>query len=88
MSSHIHLIIRAGENDRLHEFTRDYKGYTSKAFLKLLEDEETNYGSRKSWILWMIKRVGLKKSNNKDFQFWQQDTHPIELWSDEVFYQI
>ena len=36
MSSHIHVIIRAGENDRLHEFTRDFKGYTSKAFRKLL----------------------------------------------------
>ncbi len=34
-----------------------------------------------------MKRVGLRNSNNKDFQFWQQDSHPIELWSDEVFYE-
>ena len=38
-------------------------------------------------MLWMMKRVGLNNSNNKGFQFWQQDSHQIELWSDEVFYQ-
>ena len=87
MTSHIHLIIRAGENDRFHDITRDFKGYTSKAFRKILEDEKTNYESRKSWMLWMMKRVGIRNANNKDFQFWQQDSHPIELWSDEVFFQ-
>jgi putative transposase len=87
MSSHVHLIIRAGEQDRLEELTRDLKGYTSKAFRKILEDKNVNYESRKSWMLWMMKRIGLKNSNNKGFQFWQQDSHPIELWSDEVFYQ-
>ena len=35
----------------------------------------------------MMRRTGLSNSNNQDFQFWQQDSHPIELWSDEVFYQ-
>ena len=83
----IHLIIRAGANDSLEEVTRNLKGYTSKAFRKILEDEKVNYESRKSWMLWMMKRMGLKNSNNKGFQFWQQDSHPIELWSDEVFYQ-
>ena len=87
MSSHIHLIIRAGKDDKLEDVTRDLKGYTSKAFRKLLEDKNLNYESRKGWMLWMMKRMGLQNSNNKDFQFWQQDSHQIELWSDEVFYQ-
>jgi len=43
--------------------------------------------SRKEWILWMMKRAGQKKANNKDFQFWQQDNHPIELFSREVMEQ-
>jgi putative transposase len=87
MTSHIHLIVRSGEGYSLEELTRDLKGYTSKAFRKILEDEKINYESRKSWMLWMMKKIGLKKSNNKGFQFWQQDSHPIELWSDEVFFQ-
>jgi putative transposase len=87
MSSHVHLIIRAGEHDSLEALTRDLKGYTSKAFRKILEDKSVQYESRKRWMLWMMKRIGMKNSNNKGFQFWQQDSHPIELWSDEVFYQ-
>jgi hypothetical protein len=40
--------------------------------------------SRKEWMLWMMKRAGLKNSNNKDYQFWQQDNHPIELYNYEM----
>ena len=60
MTSHIHLILRAGSAHSLEEITRDLKGYTSKAFRKILEDENTNYESRKSWMLWMMKRIGLR----------------------------
>jgi hypothetical protein len=28
----------------------------------------------------MMERAGRKNSNNSDFQFWQQNNHPIELW--------
>ncbi|MFC5284078.1 hypothetical protein [Pedobacter alpinus] len=27
----------------------------------------------------MFKRAGAKNTNNKIYQFWQQDNHPIEL---------
>ena len=30
-------------------------------------------------MLWMIGRAGKKNSNNRDFQFWQQNNEPIEL---------
>jgi putative transposase len=42
---------------------------------------------RKEWILWLMKRAGEKKSNNKDFQFWQQHNHPIELSTKEIMLQ-
>ncbi len=35
----------------------------------------------------MMQRAGSKKSNNKDFQFWQQHNHPIELNTNEVLQQ-
>ena len=34
-----------------------------------------------------MKHAGEHNSNSKGFQFWQQDNQPIELWSEEVFYQ-
>ena len=30
-------------------------------------------------MLGMMERAGKKNSNNRDFQFWQQHNHPIEL---------
>ena len=49
--------------------------------------EEHPQESRKEWILWMMKRAGLKNSNVKSMQFWQQHNKPIELWSSEVIDQ-
>lgn len=31
-----------------------------------------------------MKKAGTQKSNNKDFQFWAQNNHPIELNSNEM----
>ena len=40
--------------------------------------------SRREWLLWMMKRAGMKNERNKDFQFWQQHNHPIELSTNEM----
>ncbi len=40
---------------------------------------ENSKESRRDWMLWMMQRAGKWNGNNKDFQFWQQDNHPIEL---------
>jgi putative transposase len=82
MSSHVHLIVRAEEKDLLENVIRDLKRYTAKCFHDLLCSEFMNYESRKHWLLKMFQ----DKDSTK-FQFWQHGNHPIELWSDEVFYQ-
>lgn len=77
MSNHIHLIISAEEPNKLSDILRDFKKFTS---VKILE--ELNYSkieSRKNWMLWIFKKAGENNSRNKEFQFWQQDNHPIEL---------
>lgn len=38
-------------------------------------------------MLWLMKRAGEKKSNNKDFQFWQQHNHPMELSTNDILQQ-
>ena len=38
-------------------------------------------------MLWMMKRAGSKNSNVKNYQFWQQNNQPIELWSNKVIDQ-
>ena len=53
--------------------------------INLIEDNSQE--SRKEWLLWMFERAGKKNSNVSKFQFWQQNNHPIELWSLKVFEQ-
>ncbi len=35
----------------------------------------------------MFKRAGIRNSNNKNFQFCQQDNHPLELYGNEMLQQ-
>lgn len=84
MPSHIHLIFRSSDG-KPSELIRDFKGFTSR---KLIESiKENNQESRKEWILWMMKKAGEKNSNVKNYQLWQQNNNPIEIFSLNVFEQ-
>jgi len=83
MTSHVHLII--GTSDKpMENILRDLKSFTSTNIKKAIELSPTE--SRKEWMLWMMKRAGIKNNNN-DFQFWQQNNHPIELWDNYMMQQ-
>ena len=84
MPSHIHLIFRSSLGDP-SGLIRDFKGFTSRKMLKLIEENQQE--SRKDWMLWMFERAGKKNSNVKEKQFWQQNNQPIEIWSLKVFEQ-
>ena len=84
MTNHLHLIIGT-KNNPMQDILRDLKGFTSKTILKAIEENPQE--SRKEWMLWMFKRAGLKNSNNKNYQFWQQNNQPIELETNEMFDQ-
>ena len=78
MTSHIHLIIGASSRLPLEGIIRDLKAFTSRHIRKILEDDGQVKESR-AWILSRMYYAGKYNSNNKDFQFWQQHSHPIEL---------
>jgi len=84
MPSHVHLIFRSSLGDP-SGLMRDFKGYTPRKLLKAIEENQQE--SRKEWLLWMFERAGLKNSNVKQKQFWQQHNQPIEIWSLKVFEQ-
>lgn len=81
MTNHVHLIIGSVDK-KMEDFIRDIKRHTSKTLLKAVADNPQE--SRKEWMLWMFKRAGQQNPNNETYQFWQQNNHPIELWSNEV----
>ncbi|MGL1887482.1 MAG: transposase [Reichenbachiella sp.] len=85
MTSHIHLIIGTKGENKLEDIIRDLKRHTSKSILKSIEDN--NQESRREWLLWMFERAGKRNPNNKKYQFWQQNNHPIELSSNRIMQQ-
>jgi REP element-mobilizing transposase RayT len=82
MSNHVHLIASAKEGLELAAVIRDFKKFTSKMVIESIEVNAQE--SRKEWMVWMFKRAGAANSNNKVYQFWQQDNHPIELSTNEM----
>lgn len=85
MTNHFHLIARAKEVNKLEHIMRDMKKITSRRIVKaILENPQE---SRKQWLEYMFERFGKYNANNQQYQFWRQDNHPIELWSQEIIHQ-
>ena len=82
MPSHVHLLFQA-KKENPSALIRDLKKFTATNLLNLIRDNQQE--SRKEWLLWMFRRAAAKMSNVKDYQFWQQDNHPIAIYSLSVF---
>ena len=80
MSNHVHLAMSAKNNDP-GDILRDFKKYTSKQIIKAIETNKSE--SRRNWMLKIFKEAGDNNSRNSNYQFWQQDNHPEELWSEK-----
>ncbi len=84
MPSHVHLIIGT-RGESMQNILRDIKSFTSRSIRK--EIHKNPKESRKEWMLSMMTLAGLSNGNNKDWQFWQQNNHPIELSSNSIIDQ-
>jgi len=85
MTSHVHMALGTKGENKLEDIIRDLKSYTSRHIRKYMENNPQE--SRKEWMLEIMKKAGEAKSNNKDFQFWQQHNHPIELSTNQIMRQ-
>jgi REP element-mobilizing transposase RayT len=84
MSNHIHLIAYTTEGYKLSDVLRDFKKFTAK---QIIESIQTETESRREWLLYMFRYFAKHNTNNREFQFWQQDNHPVALWSLGVIWQ-
>lgn len=85
MSNHVHLIASAHEGYNLSDIMRDHKKYTTKQIISEIKGNPDE--SRKNWMLWLFVSHGERNPNNKEYQFWQQDNHPVELDTNEMMNQ-
>lgn len=84
MTNHIHLIASSKTND-LSGTLRDFKKYTGHELIKSITENKSE--SRKEWMLPVFKEAGQVNARNTNYQFWQQDNHPIELFSSKFILQ-
>ena len=80
MSNHLHLVCRANEGFKLSAIIRDFKKFTAKAILKLMEEEPE---SRREWMLYRFEFAGKYDNRIKKYKFWQETNHAVLLDSNE-----
>ncbi|MBK7855243.1 MAG: transposase [Bacteroidetes bacterium] len=85
MPSHIHFIAKVENYGNLSDVLRDFKSFTAKRIIQLIEESDKE--SRKEWLLYMFEFFGKKQVQNKKYQFWQQNNHAFDLFSNKFIDQ-
>ena len=80
MANHIHFIAKAKEGHKLSQIISDFKKYTTREILKLLEKDNRRY------ILNLIKNSFAKKKGNEK-QIWQRENYPEVIISEKFLRQ-
>ena len=82
MSNHIHLLAQSAHGD-LSGFIRDFKNYTSKKFLELID---SNMESRKDWMQMVFAYHGKLKPKQSN-QIWTHENHAVRVYSPKFIAQ-
>ena len=84
MSNHLHLVCQAKEGFRISDIIRDFKKFTAKEILKMIEEEPE---SRREWMLYRFEFAGKFDNRIKKYKFWQETNHAVLLDSNEMIEQ-
>ena len=76
MSNHMHVIWEAKEGYQLSAIIRDYKKFTAKRIIKMIEEGSE---SRKMWVLERLEFAGMRLRRISKYKFWKDDNHAIYL---------
>ncbi|SIQ92142.1 REP element-mobilizing transposase RayT [Mucilaginibacter lappiensis] len=74
MTNHLHLLVSAKHPATLPDIIRDFKKYTSKEIVKLIQNEPE---SRRDWILYRFQYHTKYSSRVQDYKVWQDGYHGI-----------
>ena len=73
------MIVRSS-TDNLSDIIRDFKSYTSKELLKLIDSEME---SRREWMLAIFSKAAYKHERNSKYQIWTHENHAEQLGSND-----
>ncbi|RKR85448.1 REP element-mobilizing transposase RayT [Mucilaginibacter gracilis] len=81
MPSHLHLIASTNNDEiLLSDVMRDFKKFTSKEVVKTIQLIPE---SRREWLLNKFEFAGRYNPKIKNYKFWQDGLHPIEVTSNK-----
>jgi len=83
VTNHVHLLASC-ENDNLSDVIRDLKKFTSK---KIIDAIQTEAESRRNWMMNLFSFEAKNHTRNKNYQFWIQENHPEEIYSNKFITQ-
>jgi REP element-mobilizing transposase RayT len=84
MPTHVHLIACANDTSSLSDILRDLKKYTSKA---IVHEIQINNDKTAAMLLERFRAAAVPLKRIKNFKFWQDGNHPLEIYSSKVFYE-
>jgi REP element-mobilizing transposase RayT len=84
MTNHLHIICRAKEGKKISDIIRDFKKFTAKRMLSLIEG---NRESRKDWMLYRFEYAGKYDKRITKYKFWKESNHAVYLETNEMMQQ-
>ena len=76
MTNHIHFIGRCKEPNKMSDFLRDFKKFTSKRLAATIKEIPE---SRREWLLDKFNFEARRTNRAENFKIWQDDNHPLDL---------
>ena len=84
MTNHLHLLVSVKEPFLLSDFVRDFKKFTNKEIIKIME---TEHESRRDWMLYRFSYHAKFNNRIKDYKVWQDGYHAIECFNHHTLAQ-
>ena len=84
MSNHLHMIAKATEKQGLSEILRDFKKFTAKSIINLIQEEPE---SRREWLLDRFAFAGKYLNRIEKYKFWQDGNHAKIIYSPAFFFE-
>lgn len=85
MTSHLHLVVRAGGEVPISDIIRDFKRHTGRTLITTIQSNRRE--SRRDWLLHRFAWNAQQLTRNRQFQFWQSSNHPFLLYSPKMIWQ-
>ena len=84
MPSHLHLICCAMGEEGMSDILRDFKKFTSKAIVKLIQEEPE---SRQDWILKQFNDACKPRKREQQYKVWQDTNQAKIIYTSKFFYE-